>query len=116
MSRPARAEIDLQALKTNLRRVRQAAPTSRVVAVIKANGYGHGIGRVAHALSGADAFGVACIDEAIELRQTGLEQRIVLLEGVFEPDEMLLVQKYKSIFLNMFQQHPILIPILSQPG
>lgn len=117
MSRPARAEIDLQALKTNLRRVRQAAPTSRVVAVIKANGYGHGIGRVAHALSGADAFGVACIDEAIELRQTGLEQRIVLLEGVFEPDEMLLVQKYKlDVVVHQQQQIDILEHVSTTPN
>ena len=65
MSRPAWAELDLGALKHNLNKVRQAAPSSKIMCVIKANGYGHGLTRVANAMSEADALGVASIDEAI---------------------------------------------------
>lgn len=88
MSRPAWAEIDLNAFHHNLQIVRRAAPRSRVVAVIKANGYGHGIFRVAKALPDADAFGVASIDEAIQLRDAGIKQRIVLLGGMFDASEI----------------------------
>ncbi|NOX43105.1 MAG: alanine racemase [Gammaproteobacteria bacterium] len=91
MSRPAWAEIDLNAFQHNLQVVRRAAPTSRVVAIVKANGYGHGIICAAKALPDADAFGVASIDEAIQLREAGVKQRIVLLEGIFDADEMDLV-------------------------
>lgn len=93
MSRAACAEIDLSALRFNLQRVRRLAPHSRVLAVIKANGYGHGIVRVARALDEADAFGVASIDEALELRAAGISQCILLLEGIFEAAELPLVQK-----------------------
>ncbi|MBI3776383.1 MAG: alanine racemase, partial [Gammaproteobacteria bacterium] len=93
MSRAAWAEINLSALRLNLQRVRQLAPQARVAAMVKANAYGHGIVRVARALDGADAFGVASIDEALELRSAGISQRIVLVEGVFEAAELALVQQ-----------------------
>ncbi len=93
MSRGALAEVNLSALRQNLQRVRQLAPRARVAAVIKANGYGHGIVRAAHALGGADAFAVASIEEALELRAAGITQRIMLLEGIFEAAEIPLVQK-----------------------
>lgn len=92
MSRGAWAEISTAALQHNLQRVRLAAPHSRVVCVVKANGYGHGISRAARALDGADAFGVAAIEEARELRAAGVTQPIVLLEGVFEADELPVVR------------------------
>lgn len=95
MSRPAWAELDLAALKHNLGRVRQHAPASKVMCVIKANGYGHGLTRVANALSDADALGVASIDEAIRLREAGVTQRIVLLEGVFDSSEVVLAAQHK---------------------
>jgi alanine racemase len=83
MTRPACAHIDCGALRHNLSRVRQAAPASRIIAVIKANAYGHGLVPVAQALGEADAFGVVGPEEAVILREAGLEQRIVLLEGLF---------------------------------
>jgi alanine racemase len=64
------------------------------MAVIKANAYGHGMVRVAHALHDVDAFAVASIDEAIVLRESGVHAGIVLLEGMFSADELLLVQAY----------------------
>ena len=94
MSRPLRAEIRVAALRHNLQRVRDAAPSSRVIAVIKANGYGHGIQMVAHALNSADAFAVASIDEAINLREAGIHQPILLLEGYFDASDLLLLQAY----------------------
>jgi len=86
--RPAKAYIYLQALKHNLQRVQTLAPNSKVLAIIKADGYGHGVERVAHQLSGADGFGVASIDEALVLRQKGFLHRILLLEGLFSESEL----------------------------
>ena len=105
MSRAAEAWVNLSALNSNLERVRQAAPDSRVVAVIKANGYGHGMVRVANALTDADAFAVASIDEALELRQAGITQPILLLEGFFTVDELTLIQQHQlSIVLHHNEQ------------
>lgn len=86
--RPARAELRLAALRHNLAVVRRAVPGSRVAAAIKADGYGHGLLRVARALTGADALAVASIDEALALRAGGVAQPILLLEGFFHPDEI----------------------------
>lgn len=82
------AYIDRSALRHNLAVVRSTAPNSRVLAVVKANAYGHGIVSVAHALLGADAFGVARLKEAVALRDAGIGQTIVLLEGVFSHAEL----------------------------
>ena len=78
------ATIHLAALRENLRRVRELAPGSKVMAVVKADGYGHGLERVARALQGADAFGVAGIADGQRLRAAGVSQRIVVLSG---PDD-----------------------------
>ncbi len=91
--RGTRVVIDLAALRHNLARARRAAPNSRVLAAIKANGYGHGLIRTARALSDADALGVACIDEAIELRLAGITAPITLLEGFFHADELPLIAR-----------------------
>jgi alanine racemase len=79
-----RARINRAALRANLEVIRARAPASRVMAVVKANAYGHGLVPTAHALSQADAFAVARIEEAAALRDSGLEGRIVLLEGVLD--------------------------------
>jgi alanine racemase len=83
-----RAIIDSAALKHNLNVVRSHAPQSKVMAVVKANAYGHGIVPTARALNGADAFGVARLPEALALRAAGLAHPIVLLEGVFTREEI----------------------------
>jgi alanine racemase len=83
-----RARIDLGALRHNLAHVRTLAPRSRVMAVVKANAYGHGIVAAARALGDADALGVARIDEALSLRAAGITTPIVLLEGVCNPAEL----------------------------
>ena len=77
--RATTATIHLDALRHNLKRVRALAPRSKVMAVVKADGYGHGLERVARALADADAFGVATLADAERLRGTGFAQRVVLL-------------------------------------
>jgi alanine racemase len=94
MSRPTRAEINLKALHHNLGVARQAASNSRVMAVIKANGYGHGMIRVAHALNDADAFAVATIEEAINLREAGIIHPLLLLEGPLGIDDIALMRGF----------------------
>jgi alanine racemase len=82
------ATVDTVALAHNLEVVRRCAPRSRVMAVIKANGYGHGLVAVARALASADALAVARVDEGLALRTAGIEQRTVLLEGVFDAEQL----------------------------
>lgn len=88
MSRPARALINTVALKHNLDIVRQFAPNSHVMAVIKANAYGHGLVNAARTLSNADEYGVASIDEALALRKEGITHAITTLEGFFSNEEI----------------------------
>ena len=84
------ATIDTAALRQNLRVVRARAPGSRVMAVIKANAYGHGLVTVAQALDEADAFAVARVDEGLALRSAGITKAVVLLEGVFDGEQLAL--------------------------
>ena len=95
MSRPTSATIHLDALRHNLYRIRELAPHSQVMAVVKADGYGHGLERAARALEGADAFGVAAIADAERLRAAGLSQRIVLLSGFDEPSDLTQLRRLK---------------------
>ena len=89
MSRVASATINLAALKDNLAVVRQHAPDAQVMAVIKADAYGHGMVRVANALTGfVEAFGVASINEAIQLRAAGIKIPITILEGFNTLDDL----------------------------
>ena len=88
LSRWPQATIDLAALEHNFARVKQLAPDSKVLAVLKANAYGHGMLSVAQALKQADALGVARLDEALALRAGGIARPIVLLEGFFHQDEL----------------------------
>jgi alanine racemase len=82
------ATIDAGALRHNLNVVRQWAPKSRVMAVIKANAYGHGLVAVARALESTDAFAVARVDEGLTLRAAGINTPTVLLEGVFDREQL----------------------------
>ena len=88
MARPTSATIHTHALRHNLSQVRSRAPDSRVMAVVKADGYGHGLERVARALSGADAFGVAALSDAERLRAAGLSQPVVLLSGFNDAEDL----------------------------
>ncbi len=84
MPRPIHATIHTDALRHNLQCMRQAAPDSRVWAVVKANAYGHGIERVFDGLRGADGFALLDLAEAERVRALGWRGPVLLLEGVFE--------------------------------
>ncbi|HET9329763.1 MAG TPA: alanine racemase [Steroidobacteraceae bacterium] len=88
MSRLIRAVIDTQALRHNLNVIRVRAGRARVIAVVKANAYGHGLVGTALSLHGADAYAVARLEEGMALRAAGVNKRIVLLEGVFTPAQL----------------------------
>ncbi|QEY23351.1 alanine racemase [Neisseria animalis] len=93
--RPLNARIRLDNLRHNYQTLK-AVHGGRLLAVVKANAYGHGAVRCAHALADlADGFAVATLDEAVELRESGIGQPIVLLEGVFEAEEYAVVDKYR---------------------
>jgi alanine racemase len=88
MSRPAVAHIRLDAFRHNYR-VAKKLHGGKALAVIKANAYGHGAVQCAKAIANeADGFAVACIEEALELRQAGIKNPILLLEGFFEAAEL----------------------------
>lgn len=93
MPRPIQAHIDLNALENNLHVARRAT-SSRIMAVIKADGYGHGLLRVAEALSATDGFALLDIQDAIALREAGYRQTILLLEGFFTEDDLPLIAEY----------------------
>ena len=88
MARPLFAHIDTAALRHNLAVARSHAGNSRIMAVVKANGYGHGLVTVARALADADGFAVATLDEAVALRNLGWRKPILLLEGIFAANEI----------------------------
>ena len=93
MTRPALAHIDLAALRHNYQRLR-AQHGGRTLAVLKANAYGHGAVQCAHALQDiADGFAVAFLDEAVALREAGIDAPILVLEGAFDPEELEVAQR-----------------------
>lgn len=94
MTRPTRAFIDISALRHNFQQVRKAAPGRKILAVVKADAYGHGAARVARALDRSDAFAVARIEEAEVLRTLGITKPVLLLGGVCGHQELVVAAKY----------------------
>lgn len=117
MTRPARVTIDLAALQHNFSRVRELARGCKIMAVVKADAYGHGLCRVAQHLNDAEAFGVSCLEEAEQLRQSGIEQDIVLLEGPFSSAELDLIASLnlQIVIHNRFQIEMLERSKLSRP-
>jgi len=95
MPRPTQAFIDLSALAHNLTIVRQHAPQARIMAVLKANAYGHGLLHTASALKDVDGFALLELDAAICLRDAGYRQPILLLEGFFSTEELAIFEQYQ---------------------
>ncbi|MBQ74300.1 MAG: alanine racemase [Gammaproteobacteria bacterium] len=104
----ARAEIDLAAISSNFARARSSAPESKIMAVIKGDAYGHGIVEVARHLNAADAFGVARLDEAVTLRESGVKTPLTLLEGVLDSSELETARHYQ-VDLVVHSDHQIAI-------
>jgi alanine racemase len=123
--------INVSALKHNLAQIKLLAPTTKVLAVLKANAYGHGLELIAKALfaeqdkkkehghssPSADAIAVARIDEALALRAAGITQPIVLLEGFFDSKDLsiLAAHNLQTIVHNQQQLDAILIAELTSP-
>jgi len=113
MTRPARVVIDLNALQHNLSRARELAPRSKLMAVVKADAYGHGLVRMASALTSADAFGVACMEEAEELRTAEISKPIVLLEGPYSGVELV---RAHELGLDIVVHHDYQLEIIERSG
>ncbi len=93
--RVADIQIDSSALQHNLQRVRALAPSSKVMAVIKANAYGHGVITAAAALAQADAFALAMPGEAVTLRKAGISKPLVVLHGIANTGELRLCAEHQ---------------------
>ena len=102
MSRTTVATIHLGALRRNLERLRARASGAKIMAVVKADGYGHGLERVARALGDADAFGVASLGDGLRLRAAGIRTRIVVLSG---PDESGDLAEFRRLQLDAVIHH-----------
>jgi alanine racemase len=90
----ATAEIDLAAISNNFSMAQVAAPDCKVMAIVKADAYGHGAVPVARCLESADALGVARIDEAVTLREANIKSPITLLEGLLDSRELEIAKRY----------------------
>ncbi len=91
MARPTRLHIRLAALRHNYGIAQQLSGSGHALPIVKANAYGHGAVDIARTLDSlAPALGVACIEEALELREAGVEKPILLLEGFFSDEELAL--------------------------
>jgi alanine racemase len=100
IGRPTYAAIDAAALRHNFALVRaRVAPQVKILAIVKADGYGHGASLVAPIFDacGADWFGVATLDEALELRAAGIRKPILLLAGAWRADVPLLLEHDISV-------------------
>ncbi len=113
MPRPTTATIHTDALRHNLGVLRARAPGSRLMAVVKADAYGHGLERVVRALRDADAFGVATLADAERIRAAGLSQPVLLLPGFDAPEDLPQLQRlgvetvvHHHAQLEMLEQAP----------
>jgi len=93
-NRSAKVTIDLAALQFNFQQVKKYISNSKIMPVIKANGYGHGMLQVAKSLTSADGFAVAQISEAIALRKNGIDKPITVFQGFSDSDQLQAVFKY----------------------
>jgi alanine racemase len=118
MARPTQAIINLAALRHNYALAQQLAGNGKILAVVKANAYGHGIVDIAKALESlVSALGVACIEEAIQLRNAGIKVPILLLEGSFTADEIAVAaqQNFWLMLTNQRQLTELLAAEIIKP-
>ena len=87
--RPVWVEINAAALKNNIQQVKSLVPNSKVMAVIKADGYGHGMNVVAEQLNDADEFAVNSLDDVINLRNAGFDKPVTVLSAVFDEKSLM---------------------------
>lgn len=101
----ATISIDITALRHNFQQIKTIAGGRSVIAMIKANAYGHGIEHIATSLPQADAFGVASLGEGILIRSAGVTQAVVLMQGIIDADELTraIMQKFSLVIHQMEQ-------------
>lgn len=96
MPRPIRAKLHLSAFANNLQIIRRVAPSAKIWSVVKANAYGHGLVNVWRSLAqNSDGFALLDLAEAVLLRESGWQGPILLLEGFFQPQDLVLVDHYR---------------------
>ncbi|OOF44243.1 alanine racemase [Rodentibacter trehalosifermentans] len=116
--KPATAKISSRALKQNLAVIKQKAPHSKIIAVVKANAYGHGVVFVASTLENSvDCFGVARLEEALALRSHGITKPILLLEGFFAEKDLpvLAVNNIETVVHNREQLEALSRAVVPSP-
>ena len=96
--RPIKAYIDLSALTFNLQLVKKIAKNSKIMAVLKANAYGHGLEESAKAIKSAEGIAILTIEEAVKIRNTGFKNTILLLEGLFNAED---IHQAEKLNLNL---------------
>jgi alanine racemase len=116
MSYSASAVISRAALTHNYTRIREQVPHASIMAVVKANAYGHGIVPVSLALPDADSLAVARLEEARQLRDAGVRRPIVLLEGVFDHDDLRAARALDCELVVHIEEQITLLRGWRQPG
>lgn len=95
MTRPTYIHISTSALKHNVLQVKQLAPGKKIIAMVKSNGYGCGLNKVIPTLENhVDAFGVACLDEAIKVYELSPHSQCLIFQGIFSADELIMLENY----------------------
>jgi alanine racemase len=117
VARPLFAQINLAALRANLARARAAAPGAKILAVVKANAYGHGLARVLPALDDADGLALVELDAASMLRERLYTRRILLIEGFFEARELVEIsaRRLATVVHNEDQARMLEKAVLARP-
>jgi alanine racemase len=109
------ALINLKAIRQNVKKVREFAPNAKIVAVIKANGYGHGLLSMAQALNNVDGLAIARISEGVFLRKSGVESKLLILSGFFSERQLNDIVEYSlDVVVHSVQQVEILKKYLGQ--
>ncbi|MCF6203967.1 MAG: alanine racemase [Methylococcaceae bacterium] len=109
MTPAAYATINMRSVSHNIKKVREYAPRAKIMAVIKANAYGHGLLSIASELKDVDAFAVARVDEGIRLRKAGFTKRIIILEGfVCEEELQVIIKNNLDVVVHSLEQVDIL--------
>ena len=119
MNKKVVAEINLDNLRHNLSRVKDIAGRSKIISVIKANAYGHGIFTIAKALKKCDMYAVARFEEAVELReflnQETIDKSILILEGVSSADDFISCARHDFIpNIHCLEQFQTLLTLFKQ--
>lgn len=107
--------INLKAIRQNVKKVREYAPNAKIMAVIKVNGYGHGLLSMAQALNNVDGLAIARISEGVFLRKSGVTSKLLILSGFFSERQLNDIVEYSlDVVVHSVQQVEILKKYLGQ--